>query len=70
MQTLQSLAAALDAKDPYTAGHSERVARWASMLARRLSAGEEEIEDIRAVSLLHDIGKIGMPRGSSTRPGA
>jgi len=61
MQTLQSLAAALDAKDPYTAGHSERVARWASMIARRLSLSREEIEDIRAVSLLHDIGKIGLP---------
>ena len=69
MQTLQSLAAALDAKDPYTAGHSERVARWASMIARRLSLPREEIEDIRAVSLLHDIGKIGMPEGILNKPG-
>ena len=61
IQTLHSLAAALDAKDPYTAGHSERVARWASMLARRFSLPKEEIEDIRAVALLHDIGKIGLP---------
>ncbi len=61
IQTLHSLAAALDAKDPYTAGHSERVARWAAMLARRFNLAREEIEDIRAVSLLHDIGKIGLP---------
>lgn len=61
IQTLQSLAAALDAKDTYTAGHSERVARWAAMLARRFKLPREEIEDIRAVSLLHDIGKIGLP---------
>jgi response regulator RpfG family c-di-GMP phosphodiesterase len=69
MQTLQSLAAALDAKDPYTAGHSERVARWASMIARRLSLPREEIEDIRAVSLLHDIGKIGLPEKILNKPG-
>ncbi len=61
IQTLQSLAAALDAKDPNTAGHSERVARWAAMIARRVKLLREEIEDIRAVALLHDIGKIGMP---------
>jgi response regulator RpfG family c-di-GMP phosphodiesterase len=69
MQTLQSLAAALDAKDPYTAGHSERVARWASMIGRRLSLPREEIEDIRAVSLLHDIGKIGLPERILNKPG-
>ena len=69
VQTLQSLAAALDAKDPYTAGHSERVARWASMIARRISLPREEIEDIRAVSLLHDIGKIGMPERILNKPG-
>jgi HD-GYP domain-containing protein (c-di-GMP phosphodiesterase class II) len=61
IQTLQSLAAALDAKDPYTAGPSERVARWAAMLARRFRLSREETEDIRAVCMLHDIGKIGLP---------
>jgi len=69
MQTLQSLAAALDAKDPYTAGHSERVARWAAMIARHLKLEREEIEDIRAVSLLHDIGKIGLPEGILNKTG-
>jgi len=69
MQTLQSLAAALDAKDPYTAGHSERVARWASMISRKLGLPREEIDDIRAVSLLHDIGKIGLPERILNKPG-
>lgn len=69
MQTLHSLAAALDAKDPYTAGHSERVARWAAMIARRLTLPREEIEDIRAVALLHDIGKIGLPERILNKPG-
>jgi putative nucleotidyltransferase with HDIG domain len=69
MQTLQSLAAALDAKDPYTAGHSERVARWAAMIARKLGLPREDIEDIRAVSLLHDIGKIGLPEKILNKPG-
>ncbi|HZE87935.1 MAG TPA: HD domain-containing phosphohydrolase [Verrucomicrobiae bacterium] len=69
MQTLQSLAAALDAKDPYTAGHSERVARWAAMIGRRLQLPREDIEDIRAVALLHDIGKIGLPEKILNKPG-
>lgn len=69
MQTLHSLAAALDAKDPYTAGHSERVARWAAMIGRKLELSREEIEDIRAVSLLHDIGKIGLPEKILNKPG-
>jgi len=69
MQTLHTLAAALDAKDPYTAGHSERVARWAAMIARKLLLPREEVEDIRAVALLHDIGKIGLPEKILNKPG-
>ena len=61
VQTLESLANALEAKDAYTAGHSERVARWAVMIARKVGLPEPEIEELRAMAVLHDIGKIGMP---------
>jgi len=61
VQTLESLATALEAKDAYTAGHSERVARWAVMIARKIGLTEPEIEELRAMAMLHDIGKIGMP---------
>ncbi|HKY32705.1 MAG TPA: HD domain-containing phosphohydrolase [Candidatus Polarisedimenticolia bacterium] len=69
METLQSLATALEAKDAYTAGHSERVGRWAVMIARRLGLSEAEIEEIGSVALLHDIGKIGMPERILNKPG-
>ncbi len=70
VEMLQSLAKALEAKDAYTAGHSERVARWAVMIARRIGLSEREVDHIRAVALLHDIGKIGMPERILNKPGA
>lgn len=69
VDTLQSLAAALEAKDSYTAGHSERVARWATMISRRIGLPRDDVEQIRAVALLHDIGKIGMPERILNKPG-
>lgn len=58
-QTIQSLARTIDKMDHYTAGHSERVARYAVALARRLGLSEEDIEVVRHSALMHDIGKIG-----------
>ncbi|MEN9579355.1 MAG: hypothetical protein RJA70_2364 [Pseudomonadota bacterium] len=58
-QTIQSLAKTIDKMDRYTAGHSERVARYAQRLARSLGLGEGEIEVVRQAALMHDIGKIG-----------
>jgi len=69
VQTLESLATALEAKDAYTAGHSERVARWAVMLARRLGLPDSQVEEIHSVAMLHDIGKIGMPERILNKPG-
>ena len=69
VETLQSLAAALEAKDAYTAGHSERVARWGMMIARRIGLPEEEVAQIHTVAMLHDIGKIGMPERILNKPG-
>jgi HD-GYP domain-containing protein (c-di-GMP phosphodiesterase class II) len=56
----RSLTSALDAKDSYTYGHSERVARIAVEVARELDLDEDEIGDIYLAGLLHDIGKIGI----------
>jgi len=58
-QTIQSLARTIDKMDRYTAGHSERVARYAVALARWLGLPEDQIEVVRHSALMHDIGKIG-----------
>ena len=60
IETIRALAAAIDAKDPYTKGHSERVTQTSVSLARELNLSEREIENIEYTALLHDIGKIGI----------
>lgn len=56
----RSLTAAIDAKDAYTAGHSERVARMSVELGREMGLPDEQLNDIYLAGLLHDIGKIGV----------
>ena len=56
-----SLAAAIDAKDPYTKNHSTQVSRYSVALARAINLPETEIERIKLGALLHDVGKIGIP---------
>jgi putative nucleotidyltransferase with HDIG domain len=58
---VRALAAALDARDPYTAGHSERVATFAVAIGEELRLDAETKETLRLGALLHDIGKIGVP---------
>lgn len=58
-QTIQSLATTIDKMDRYTAGHSERVALYATRLARWLGLSESDIEVVRQAALMHDIGKVG-----------
>ncbi len=58
-QTIQSLARAIDKMDRYTAGHSERVARYAVALAGWLGQKKDDVEMVRHSALMHDIGKIG-----------
>jgi diguanylate cyclase (GGDEF)-like protein len=61
ISTIQALAAAVDAKDPYTKGHSERVAKYAADLARVIGQSETEVELVYITGTLHDVGKIGVP---------
>lgn len=58
-QTIEGLAKAIDKMDRYTAGHSERVAIYATFLAERIGLPKEEVEIVRQSALMHDIGKIG-----------
>jgi len=60
-QTVRSLAGAIDAKDPFTAGHSERVQLIAKDLGHELHCSEAELEALEWGGLLHDVGKIGIP---------
>jgi putative nucleotidyltransferase with HDIG domain len=69
MGTIQSLIAALEAKDPYTRGHSERVATFAERTGRELKLGEDDLETLSYAGTLHDIGKIGTSRYILRKPG-
>jgi response regulator RpfG family c-di-GMP phosphodiesterase len=68
IQTVGALAEAIDAKDSYTRGHSERVAVYASRIGRQMSMRKEMIERIYFAGLLHDVGKIGVPDAIITKP--
>lgn len=61
VSSILSLASALEAKDPYTRGHSNRVAVYATVIARAMGMEEERVEVMRQMALMHDIGKIGIP---------
>ena len=69
IQTIGALAEAVDAKDPYTRGHSERVGFYASRIAREMGLARELIERIYIAGLLHDVGKIGIPDAILAKPG-
>jgi diguanylate cyclase (GGDEF)-like protein/putative nucleotidyltransferase with HDIG domain len=61
VETVTSLAFAIDAKDHYTQGHSQKVSAYAVMIAQALDMSSAEVEEIRLAALLHDIGKVGIP---------
>ena len=69
LATIQALAAAVDAKDAYTNGHSERVARYASDLATFHGLDPEEVDRVFRCGTLHDVGKIGVPDAILQKPG-
>ena len=67
---IRGFAAALDARDPYTAGHSERVSALSVLMAREMKLAESDVDVIRLGALLHDIGKIGVSDEVLRKPGA
>jgi diguanylate cyclase (GGDEF)-like protein/putative nucleotidyltransferase with HDIG domain len=69
MEMVTSLAGAIDAKDPYTKGHSTSVSRYSEALARAVNLPEAEVERIKIGALLHDVGKIGIPESVLKKPG-
>jgi len=70
INSVRMLAAAIDAKDPYTRGHSERVARYSIAIGKNLALPEKEMRNLRISALLHDVGKIGIDDRILRKPGA
>ncbi len=68
--TVKALAAAIDGKDKYTRGHSERVARISVAIGKQLELGAEELETLRISALLHDVGKIAIDDAILKKPAA
>lgn len=66
---IQSLADAIETKDMYTNGHSDRVAMYSREIARRYGYSDRQIKDIYMMGLLHDVGKIGVPNAIINKPG-
>ncbi|HIE53152.1 MAG TPA: GAF domain-containing protein, partial [Armatimonadetes bacterium] len=70
LRTIEALSSALEAKDAYTKGHSQRVADLASAIAEWLDFSPREVEDLKIAGYLHDIGKIGVLEGLLLKPSA
>jgi len=70
LDTIRSLAAAVDAKDPYTRGHAERVAALSIEIGRELALDAEALQALEYGGILHDIGKIGIPDAILAKAGA
>jgi len=68
--SIRMLAAAIDEKDPYTRGHSGRVAKYSMIVGRELGLSDEELDKLRIAALLHDVGKIGVEDRVLKKPGA
>lgn len=69
LQTILAIARAIDAKDEYTQGHSQRVATYSRALAKRLGWSEADCDNIYQIALLHDVGKIGVPDSALKKHG-
>jgi len=68
--SIRMLAAAIDEKDPYTRGHSGRVAKYSKLIGQQLGLSTEELDKLRISALLHDVGKIGVEDRVLKKPGA
>ena len=69
LETIETLNAAVEARDPYTAGHSQRVRRVSLAIGRELRLSARQLGALATAALFHDIGKIGMPDAILTKPG-
>jgi HD-GYP domain-containing protein (c-di-GMP phosphodiesterase class II) len=70
INSIQMLAGAVDEKDPYTRGHSDRVTKYSVLIATEMGLEESEIDKIRIAAQLHDVGKIGIEDRILKKPGA
>jgi putative nucleotidyltransferase with HDIG domain len=68
LETIRALASAIDAKDPYTRGHSERVAKLAVEIGRELGLDDAQLRILEFSGILHDVGKIGIPEQVLQKP--
>src|ERR1700736_3817761 len=68
--SIRMLAAAIDEKDPYTRGHSGRVAKYSTLIGRELGLSPQDLDTLRISALLHDVGKIGVEDRVLKKPGA
>jgi HD-GYP domain-containing protein (c-di-GMP phosphodiesterase class II) len=69
LNTVKALAAAIDAKDQYTHGHSFRVAKYSVAIAKKMDIGPEQLTDLEVAGYMHDLGKIGVPEKILGKPG-
>jgi PAS domain S-box-containing protein/putative nucleotidyltransferase with HDIG domain len=67
--TIQVIAATVELRDPYTAGHQRRVSDLASEIAREMGLTPKEVDEIRMAALIHDLGKIAIPSDILSKPG-
>lgn len=70
IETIQALSAAMEQKDPYTKGHSQRVCDLSVLIGNQFKLNNYEIEQLRYAAILHDIGKIGIPESILNKPGS
>lgn len=69
LDTMKALAAAIDAKDPYTRGHSDRVTRYSLQIAHHLELDTRDLDTVMYAAILHDVGKIGIDEQILRKPG-
>jgi putative nucleotidyltransferase with HDIG domain len=68
--SIRMLAAAIDEKDPYTRGHSGRVAKYSTLIAQEMKLSPEDLDKLKIAALLHDVGKIGVDDRVLKKPGS
>ena len=69
LETIKTLATAIDAKDPYTRGHSDRVSSFSMAISRHLGLTQEEVFQVHIAAILHDVGKLGIRESILNKPG-